>query len=275
MTPKPKIMEALAAPFPADRIKFRVGARNDPKTRGIALPYVDARDYYARLNEVLGLDWEDEELITYDAARVTVKYRLTLRVGDETRTRTGDGECADLRDENAVTTAAAQAFKRACVKFGLGADLYELPRQWVDIKNERYIPGRTKNELRRAYARWIETDNWTFGSNGSSHGRPTQPKKPLKQQSDEKVKEDHGAITLSFGKYKGQTLQQVLQEDPEYFKYLADKAAGMTLNFGKYQGQKLQQVLQEDPDYIAYLADKAYDDEVRQAAASMSLAHSV
>jgi hypothetical protein len=46
-------------------------------------------------------------------------------------------------------------------------------------------------------------------------------------------------------------------------------SGGITLHFGKYEGKTLQQVLQEDPDYAAYLADKAYDDTVRQAAISM------
>lgn len=83
MSEKQTIMKALAAPFPADKVKFRVGARNDPKTRGIALPYVDMRDYIDRLNEALGFDWEDEETISYDAHRVTVKYRLTIHIGNE------------------------------------------------------------------------------------------------------------------------------------------------------------------------------------------------
>ena len=48
-----------------------------------------------------------------------------------------------------------------------------------------------------------------------------------------------------------------------------NNGAGVTLHFDKYEGKTLQQVLQEDPDYVAYLADKAYDDTVRQAAASM------
>jgi hypothetical protein len=244
MSEKQKIMDALAVPFPANRLKFRVGARTKNKDRGIALPYVDARDYYARLNEVLGLDWEDEETISYDGNRVTVKYRLTLHISDESRTRTGDGECSDLRDENAVTTASAQAFKRACVKFGLGAGLYDIPRQWVELRNKRYIPDPTKVKLRRAYAQWIESGQWSFGDRRPPQrtSQPQQQKGPKKASSQPQRKATHGN---------------------------GHGAAGITLHFGKYEGKTLQQVLREDPDYVAYLADKAYDDTVRQAAASI------
>jgi len=38
-----------------------------------------------------------------------------------------------LEDENCFTVASAQAFKRACVAFGLGRYLYDLPKdQWFD-----------------------------------------------------------------------------------------------------------------------------------------------
>ena len=245
MSQKQQSMDALAAPFPADRLKFRVGARTKNKERGIALPYVDPRDYIARLNAVLGLDWEDEEVITYDANRVTVQYRLTLHVDGESRTRTGDGECVDLRNENAVTIAAAQAFKRACVKFGLGAEIYDIPRQWVGLKNQRYIPDQTATALRRAYAQWVATGKWSFGD-ARPPQRASQPQPPKVAR---KAKSP-------------QPQSQAAREN-------GAKSGGITLHFGKYEGKTLQQVLQEDPDYVAYLADKAYDDTVRQAAISM------
>lgn len=51
-------------------------------------------------------------------------------------TRSDVGE-APATDENTATTALAQAFKRACVKFGLGAYLYRLPRLWVKYDGQR------------------------------------------------------------------------------------------------------------------------------------------
>ena len=155
------------------------------------------------------------------------------------------------------------------MKFGLGAGLYDIPRQWVELKNKRYIPDPTKVKLRRAYAQWTETGEWALGAGKRASRSTSTPKSPAPPNGNGNGRSE--SLTLSFGKYQGKTLQQVLQEDPDYLKMLADKAGDMTLDFGKYEGKTLQQILQEDPDYITYLADKAYDDKVRQAAASLSL----
>lgn len=56
-------------------------------------------------------------------------------------------------DENPATSAAAQAFKRACAMFGLGRYLYTLPRRWGDYDDERRTfvdPQRLVVELYRA-----------------------------------------------------------------------------------------------------------------------------
>ncbi len=101
---------------------------------------MDSRPYIQRLN-LVAPDWQDEYQITMLADRVVVLCRLTVNGV----TRTGDGECllASGEDENgraepnAVTTASAQAFKRACVKFGLGAYLYALPQTWCNYDHAR------------------------------------------------------------------------------------------------------------------------------------------
>ena len=46
------------------------------------------------------------------------------------RVREDVGE-ARAEDANTMTSAAAQAFKRACAKFGLGRYLYHLPQTWA------------------------------------------------------------------------------------------------------------------------------------------------
>ena len=43
----------------------------------------------------------------------------------------------DPNDQNTATSAIAQAFKRACVKFGLGAYLYRLPKTWAEYDQQR------------------------------------------------------------------------------------------------------------------------------------------
>jgi hypothetical protein len=131
-----QILAALAEPFPSEEVEFKPGALNSDKTKALALAYVDSRPYIQRLNLVCP-DWQDEYLITLLPDRVAVLCRLTVNG----ITRTGDGECllsaGEKAEENAVTTASAQAFKRACVKFGLGAYLYALPQVWCDYDHAK------------------------------------------------------------------------------------------------------------------------------------------
>jgi hypothetical protein len=124
------MMEALARPFEAEAVQWKPGATNPDKTRGLALAYVDLRHYIDRLNEVAGPDWSDDYEV--QAGGTVVLCRLTL--AGVTRADVGE---ASSSDENTATTALAQAFKRACVKFGLGAYLYRLPRLWVEYDPQK------------------------------------------------------------------------------------------------------------------------------------------
>jgi len=123
----------LTAPFPASAISWRAGSVSRDKKRAQALPYAEPRVYEDRLNEVLGPDWSCR-FITWGEQRLLCE--LSVRVQDDTGevreiTRTSTGEF-DAGDRVAQGTAAeAQAFKRACSKFGLGRYLYDLPITWV------------------------------------------------------------------------------------------------------------------------------------------------
>jgi len=123
----------LAEPFPASAISWRAGSVSRDKKRAQALPYAEPRVYEDRLNEVLGPDWSCR-FITWGDQRLLCE--LSVRVQDEagevrevTRTSTGEFDSGDRVAQG--TAAEAQAFKRACSKFGLGRYLYDLPLTWV------------------------------------------------------------------------------------------------------------------------------------------------
>ncbi|MCL7454750.1 MAG: Rad52/Rad22 family DNA repair protein [Anaerolineae bacterium] len=130
-----EMMASLGEPFRADAVQWKPQVTNKDRTRALAVPYVDVRSYVDRLNEVMGADWSDDYQVV-DAGAV-VLCRLT--VGGVTRSDIGE---ADPEDRNTATSALAQAFKRACVKFGLGAYLYRLPRQWeeYDAQARQFSP---------------------------------------------------------------------------------------------------------------------------------------
>ncbi len=123
----------LAEPFPAAAVSWRAGAVSRDKKRAQALAYAEPRVYEDRLNEVLGADWSCR-FIPWGETRLLCELSVRLEDdagGERELTRTSTGEF-DGGDKVAQGTAAeAQAFKRACSKFGLGRYLYDLPATWV------------------------------------------------------------------------------------------------------------------------------------------------
>lgn len=245
------VLEVLALPFAADAIEWKCGARSNDRTRGIALAYVDSRDYIARLNEVFGLDWEDTYVFTVAENRLLCVCTLKIHLPDgRVITRTGDGECA-LSDDNATTVASAQAFKRSCVKFGLGAFLYSIPQQWVTLENERYIPRHIQEGLRAAYEQWTETGQWRFGDDEGTpsprHATPTpaEPSAPSRQQrpSANNTAQGPGAMVVKFGKFKDQPIASIYEQEPNYVAWLAENANFQPLRVAAeaYLGQMAHQ----------------------------------
>jgi len=119
------LLERLAEPFDASELKYRAGATNRDKTKAIALAYADPRAYEDRLNTLVPGEWQ-VEFTPWGEHRI-ICHLTILGV-----TRSSTGESGDSNPDIAGTSAEAQAFKRACTKFGLGRYLYSLPTEWVD-----------------------------------------------------------------------------------------------------------------------------------------------
>lgn len=119
---------ALALPFRPELVEVKPGAVSEEKGRCLALAYVDARHYQARLDVVATpAGWSVEYRPLSERAvlcRLTVLGVVREDVGE-----------AESSDPNQATSAAMQAFKRACAAFGLGRYLYtDLPQLWVDAE---------------------------------------------------------------------------------------------------------------------------------------------
>jgi hypothetical protein len=120
----------LSQPFPESELRYRAGATTRDKTKAQALPYVDPRAYEDRLNEIVPGNWE----VTFEPWG---EHRIICRLTIHGVTRSSTGEATDSPDGIAGTSAEAQAFKRACAKFGLGRYLYALTPQWVEYDATR------------------------------------------------------------------------------------------------------------------------------------------
>lgn len=112
------IFAALAAPF---------DGRNQVKVRqqaGRQLSYITARTAMNRLDEVLGpSNWWDD----YVPHEHSVLCRLTIRLPDGTTlTKADAGGYAGMSDQGDDDKSGySDAFKRACVKFGVARYLYQ------------------------------------------------------------------------------------------------------------------------------------------------------
>jgi Rad52/22 family double-strand break repair protein len=112
----PDLWERLAAPFAAEEVRTRRGPRGD-------LRYITARTARRRLNEVLGpANWS----CRVEPADRWVRCSLTIILPDgKAVTREAVGGYPDMpTDDDKVKGGDSDAFKRACVLFGIGEYLY-------------------------------------------------------------------------------------------------------------------------------------------------------
>jgi len=231
-----KVLEELSKPFDPKVVQFRAGATNREKTEAQALAFVDLREYQQRLDDVVAGAWE---VRVEPLGQGALKVSLTI-MG---HTREDVGE-ADPEDANTYTSAFAQGFKRACAAFGLGRYLYRLPKVWVAYDAQRkklletpglpkwaipegvtYVPPMSQDEMERVAA---------------DRGLPTQPQaQPAARRSVGNG--DAASVVIKFGKYKGQTLGQILAQDKGYLEWLAEKSSN------QFIAGKAREVLEAQP----------------------------
>ena len=162
-----QIAGELAAPFALELIALKPGATTQDKTRCLAMPYADLRAYEHRLDEAAGIEnWSTSYQMT---ARGVV---CALTICGVTKSQIGDYP-ADASDENAATSAQAQAFKRACSAFGLGRYLYDLAPLWCaydGAKRQIVYSARVVWELYRAAGLLTPDEARTAPPAGASSG---------------------------------------------------------------------------------------------------------
>ncbi len=141
------LLTRLAEPFDPSEIKWRVTHTTQDGSRGAVIPFADPRAYTDRLNQIFTpTGWTR----TYDVSTVSAVSRMKrdklIQTGKVLVTctltisgigcHTGSGEeWAD--EQNSMTAAEAQAFKRASVCYGLGRYLYNFAEMWVPLNTHR------------------------------------------------------------------------------------------------------------------------------------------
>jgi hypothetical protein len=170
-----QIIGDLEVPFDSSVIEWRVTNTAKDKRRGQVMPYADQRAYTDRLNALLTpAGWTRKYAVHTSAnfqrgkdqktvAKIFVTCELTV-LGLGSHSATGE-EWAD--DDNAGTSAEAQAFKRASSCFGLGRYLYYFTGVWVDI-DERKRPKKFPT-----LPEWATPDGWRKGLRPHNDSNPS------------------------------------------------------------------------------------------------------
>src|SRR5579863_1854035 len=143
----------LEEPFASKDVKWLVAATSKDGRKGRVTPYADPRAYTDRLNLVFTASgWTREYTVQTLAPITRLKNDKPIQTGKVLVTCVvsipGVGAhsgCVEewAEDPNALTSAEAQAFKRACSNFGLGRYFYNFAEMWVELdeyKRPRQIP---------------------------------------------------------------------------------------------------------------------------------------
>jgi hypothetical protein len=176
------LVAELEVPFDPSVIEWRITntTKGNGKPRGQVIPYADQRAYTDRLNALFSpAGWTRKYTVHTSAnfqrskdqtttAKVFVTCVLTI-FGLGSHSATGE-EWAD--DQNACTSAEAQAFKRACCCFGLGRYLYHFTGTWVDLDD------RKRPKITPKLAGWATPQGWRKG---------LRPHREAEQQSSRPV----------------------------------------------------------------------------------------
>ncbi len=151
--PAADALARLEEPFASKDVKWLVAATSRDGRKGRVTPYADPRAYTDRLNLVFTASgWTREYTVQTLAPITRLKNDKPIQTGKVLVTcvvsipgvgaHSGCGE-EWAEDPNALTSAEAQAFKRACSNFGLGRYFYNFGEMWVELdeyKRPRQIP---------------------------------------------------------------------------------------------------------------------------------------
>jgi hypothetical protein len=124
------LLKQLKNPFDPKFVKFRVGATNADKTKGIALAYIDSREVTKRLDDVCGVGGWQDRYVPVDGGFIC---EISILINGTWVTKSN---AAGHTNVEPLKGGASDAFKRAASTWGIGRYLYYLPNVWVPIRQQ-------------------------------------------------------------------------------------------------------------------------------------------
>ena len=154
-------IKELRRPFTPEAVQFKIQSAKGKNA--LLVCFIDARQTAERLNLVCPGQWSDQysEVSLPGGGLQGIECAITMRIASSavlTRTDVGimEGGVGGLK------AVYSDAFKRAGVKWGIGASLYYTPRFFCpkdklrEYNQKFYISDEATNVCRNAYAKWLE-----------------------------------------------------------------------------------------------------------------------
>lgn len=109
--------------------KWRVQSFSKNKPLAQCVAYIDARDAQRLLDSVVGKqNWSSD----FKEIKGNIYCGIGIRDGAETNHFVWKWDCGTESQTEAEKGEASDAFKRACVQWGIGRFLYDLSIQYID-----------------------------------------------------------------------------------------------------------------------------------------------
>lgn len=138
-----QIQQELCAPLRGSDITLRIGRK--ASGGAFLLAYKDARVDARRLNDVVGIfGWKREHTFLEGKNYCTVSIR-----NPETGEWISKQDCGTESNTEKEKGESSDAFKRACFAWGIGTELYDMPKIFVKL-NTQY-PDLSSYTINMAY----------------------------------------------------------------------------------------------------------------------------
>lgn len=163
--------------------KWKIQSFTRNKDKASCVAYIDARDAMKLLDEVVGPEsWADE----YYQVKDTMFCKVWIKINDEWIGKSDGGAESDndsITGDAKIKGESSDAFKRACVKWGIGRFLYSKEIKWVKVNQYKKPIDDNGNIIR----------DLTTYFNGEQTPRK-QPKEQAKKDLWGKIQNEAGEV---------------------------------------------------------------------------------
>lgn len=197
--------------------KWRVQSFSKNKPSATVVAYIDARDASDLLNEFATYGWSDE----YYEVSGNTYCKVGVVMPDGTMQWRSD--CGVESNQDAEKGQASDAFKRACVKWGIGRFLYSLGIEYVnanEVKTQSNWPYAVDEQGKRIWDLTEYINNKKQSHTTTSYVKPSAPApapmQPSSSFSDDTAERKAKALSALQKAKKVSTMKGLIAEQKAF-----------------------------------------------------------